>query len=137
MIHFWKIDGQLKPAYASDVDAWSKIKEGKMYCMRYKSDRNYLHHKKLFAIAKLIIDNLPEGHVWEGKPPYILIKSTELELGYFEPVLRMNGKIEMQPESIDFEHWGQEKFEQFYEDTLNYWCTHFGFIREDLENNLD
>ena len=137
MIHFVKQKDVFKPLSGIDIERWNKIKENVPYCMRAKRDRNYEHHKKLFAIAKNIIDNEPDGSPWENKQPYILIKSTEFELGYVTPIMRMNGKIDMEPESIDFEHWDQEKFEKFYDESLNYWSKHFGYDRKELENNSE
>lgn len=133
MIHFVKQDGQFIPLTKEDQATWNKIKEGKVYAMRYKGDRNVLHHRKLFAIAKMIIDNEPEGSMWENKTPYTLIKSTELQLGYVNQNITFDGEIIMEPESINFELWGQEKFEEFYDKALNFWAEHFGHDRNVLE----
>lgn len=135
MIHFCKQSGQFKPISKSDIDAWNKIKEGKVYCMRYRSDRNAAHHRKLYAIAEIIIANSTEGSVWENKTPYQLIKATEIPLGYVDEVITMSGEITFIPQSTDFEHWPQEIFEEFYDKAVDYWCSHFGYDREVLESN--
>lgn len=137
MIHFIKQDGKFKPVYKTDIDTWNKIPENKIYAMRYKRDRNAKHHRKLFAIANLIIQNSPEDSMWNNKTAYLLIKSTEMELGYVEEVLHMNGEITFEPQSINFESWGQDEFERFYEDAITYWCSHFGYERDVLENNYE
>ena len=135
MIHFVKQSNKFQPLSPTDIDKWNKIKEGKVYVMRYRSDRNYEHHKKLFAIAKTIIENLSEDNLWHNKTDYSLIKSTEMELGYVKEIQHFNGEITLEPESINFENWGQEKFEQFYNDAIGYWANHFGYTVEELENN--
>jgi hypothetical protein len=134
MIHFQKKNNEFVPVSKSDIDIWNKVKENVTYCMRFKSDRNYLHHKKLFAIAKTIIDNQPDGSLWENKQPYALIKSSELMLGYTNQIMDMNGKITIEPIGINFEEMSQELFEKLYEDVINYWCSHFGSDRDTLEN---
>ena len=133
MIHFTKQDGQFKPISKSDLETWEKLKEGKVYAMRYKSDRNYKHHCKLFAIARMIIDNESEESIWNNKTEYSLIKATEIELGYVNEIVRFNGEIDLEPESINFETWGQEKFEKFYTDAINYWSKHFGYDVEAMD----
>lgn len=137
MIHFTKLDGQFKPYYKSDLTTWEKLREGIIYTMRYKQDRNARHHRKLFAIAQLIIDNVPEGNPWEDKTPYQLIKATEIPLGYVDETITLSGEIIMMPQSISFEEWPQEIFEEFYNKAVNYWAGHFNYTIEDLENNFD
>lgn len=134
MIHFQKKNNEFIPVSKSDIDRWNKVKENVTYCMRFKSDRNYLHHKKLFAIAKTIIENQPEDSLWENKQPYALIKSSELMLGYTNQIMDMNGKITIEPIGINFEEMSQELFERLYDDVINYWCSHFGYDRDTLEN---
>lgn len=135
MIHFMKIQGKFKPLSNSDNDRWNKIKENQIYCMRAKRDRNYMHHKKLFAIARLIIDTLPDGHVWENKQPYQLIKASEIPLGFVEEIIHLDGEVTLVPESINFEMWSQDKFEEFYNKVIKFWAEKFGYSVEDLENN--
>ena len=137
MIHFVKTENQFRPIYKSDLDKWNKIKENQVYCMRAKRDRNYNHHKKLFAIAKLIIDNIAEGDVWENKQPYQLIKASEISLGFVEEIVHLDGEVTLIPESIDFEHWSQDKFEEFYNKVIPFWAEKFGYSIDDLENNYD
>ena len=133
MIHFQKIKNKFQPVYKSDHDKWSKLHEGIIYTMRYKSDRNVRHHKKLFGIAKTIIENQSERSIWDNKEPYALIKATEIELGYVNEIVKFDGEIVFEPESINFEMWGQEKFEEFYDKAINLWCEKFDFDRNVLE----
>lgn len=137
MIHFQKIKGKFQPVYSSDHDKWNKVQEGIIYAMRYRSDRNYNHHKKLFAIAETIIENEPELSVWSNKKSHSLIKSTELELGYVNEIIHFDGKVTLEPESISFENWGQEKFQEFYDKAINLWAEKFGYTVEELENNYE
>jgi hypothetical protein len=135
MIHFVKSQGKFQPLSPSDLDKWNKIKESKVYCMRYRSDRNYEHHKKLFAIAQTIIANEPQESLWHEKEPIAFIKSTELILGFVKQIINFNGEITLEPESISFEEWGQERFEEFYNKAIDFWCEKFGYDRNILENN--
>lgn len=135
MIHFIKKQGQFKPVYKSDVDKWNKLKGDTIYCMRYKRDRNYKFHKLLFAVAQTVVDNLPEGHPFENKSAYNLIKAVEIATGYVDEIITMDGEIIMVPQSIDYESWDQEKIEEFYNKFLPYVADHFGYDPDALENN--
>jgi hypothetical protein len=135
MIHFMRQGEKLKPVYKSDIDKWNKLKENTIYCMRYKRDRNYKFHKLLFAVAQTVIDNLPEGHMYENKSAYNLIKAVEIATGYVDEIITMDGEIVMVPQSIDYESWDQEKIEEFYSKFLPYVSEHFGYNPEELEKN--
>jgi hypothetical protein len=126
MINFMKINGEFKPMYKADLERWEKIKENVSYCMRAERDRNAAHHSKLFSIAKEIIETLPEDDPWENKTPYQLIKASEIPLGYTEIVVSLDGTACLVPESISFENWKQEKFEEFYDKVIKYWAEKFG-----------
>lgn len=135
MIHFIKSQGKFQPIYKSDLEKWEKIKEGVEYTMRYRSNRNSRHHAKLFAIARTIIANESTESIWNNKSEYTLIKSTELELGYVNQIVHFDGEITLEPESISFENWSQERFEEFYDKAIKLWSEKFGYDIEDLENN--
>jgi len=126
MIHFKKIANQFHPVGESDLEKWEKLKQNVVYCMRAKQDRNAKHHRKLFAIAKSITGNLREDHPWSDKEPYQLIKASEIPLGFVNEIIDLDGEVHLIPESIDFENWGQEKFETFYNKVIPYWIEKFG-----------
>jgi len=137
MIHFVKQSGQFKPMYLADLERWEKVKENTPYIMRAERDRNHRFHSLVFAVSKVVIENLPEDHIWSNKTPYALIKSIEIALGYVEQILTMEGEIILVPESISFEKWGQEKMEEFYNKFLLYISDKFGYNPEELLLNAE
>ncbi|MBN2402015.1 MAG: hypothetical protein JXN64_06425 [Spirochaetes bacterium] len=136
-LHIVKTNSGIRPVYKSDHQNYDKLASGEIYICEIKNDRNYKHHKKLFAIAKMIIANLPDENIWANKEPYALIKASEIELGYVEQEFKLNGECIIKAESINFENWSQDKFEGFYDKALPLWADKFGYTVNQLESNHD
>ena len=137
MIFFIKTENQFRPVHKSDLDKWNKVKDNVVYCMRAKRDRNFRFHSKLFAIAKMIIDNIPEENPWSNKLPYQLIKASMIPLGFVEEIVSLDGEVSFIPESINFEDCGEDHFQEIYTAMIKYWADHFGYTVEELESNHD
>lgn len=128
-----KQDNQLKPYYQSDMEEFGKLKNNVVYMTEFKRPRNPEHHKKIFALAKCVIANLPESSAWQGKEPYALIKAIELQLGYVETMIKLSGEVLLIPESISFESWDQDKFAEFYSKATPIMAAMIGVTVEELE----
>ena len=103
-------DNCLMPAYGSDKDKFNKLKEGSAVQVEIKRHRNLLHHRKFFAILKLVCDNSDK---WEV--PEQLLIALKIELGYVNIVKGLDGVDIVAPGSIRFETMDQDKFSEFYE----------------------
>lgn len=134
-LHCKKINNSLMPVYKSDVEYFSKLKDNAVYAISVTLDRNYLHHKKLFAICKMIISNLPIENIWSNKEAYQLIKAVEEQLGYVIPQMNMKGEVKLEPESINFENWDQIKFSEFYQKAIPFLADYFGYTIDQLDDN--
>lgn len=132
-IFFIKREGQFTPIYNSDSESYNKLKNNVQYCAEIKQPRNPEHHKKLFALSKCVIANLPESSIWQGKEPYALIKAIELQLGYVETMIKLTGEVLLIPESISFESWDQNKFAEFYIKAVPIMASMIGVSVEELE----
>ena len=128
-------DRVLKPYYQSDENEFKKLKNNTVYFVDVKKPRNLEHHKKIFALANCVIANLPESAIWSNKESYALIKAVELELGYVEQRIKLNGEVYLEPESISFESWDQIKFQEFYNKALPILASMINVSVEELENN--
>ena len=73
--------------------------------------------------------------IWHDKNAYALIKAIELELGYVEQIIKLNGDVYFIPESISFESWDQIKFQEFYDKALPILAKMIGVSVTDLETN--
>lgn len=132
-IFFIKRDGHFQPLYNSDQEAYNKLKNNVQYMAEIKQPRNPDHHRKIFALSKCVISNLPESSVWQGKEPYALIKAIELQTGYVETMVKLSGEVLLIPESISFESWDQEKFAEFYKKAVPILAGMIGVTIDELE----
>ena len=104
-------DNTLTPLYRSDIEIIDKLKIGdKVFCT-IKKARNYNHHKLIFAIAKCILANLPEGHYLENQQPYDIIKAVMLDAGIVDFKMNIDGTPRIEPKSIAFENMNEDEFQ--------------------------
>lgn len=109
-------DNHLVPAYNSDLDHISKIKDGKMLLMAYWTPRNPKHHRLIFAMAKCALDNMsgPWNEMYmrdKNNTPYKFIKAIEMEIGLTDDYMNLDGTVRQEPKSIAFENMSEEDFE--------------------------
>lgn len=102
----------LVPLYDSDLDNKKKLKLGSDVCVEIKKVRNIRFHKKLFALIRLVLDNMPYAKIEEYK-----IYDEEAFL------IRIKHDLHMYDESpdgvimynsINFVHMDEFQFEEFY-----------------------
>lgn len=116
MKHTWKKDiiaGRqcLVPA-CRDAEEWlgkTKLHQGVLIDPR--RPRNIQHHRKLFALLNLAVDN------WPGDEPITvegLLGAIKLSVGHYETVVTAKGEYRI-PKSINFESMDQEQFTPFYD----------------------
>ena len=107
-------DGILHPVDQESEKIIQKWKTGAEYGLEYKLSRNSKFHRMIFAIANMTVENAPEESPWNGKPAIMLIKAVELDNGFAEPQLKLNGEINMIAKSIAFDNMDQDEFDKLY-----------------------
>lgn len=124
----------LFPYYKSDMNDFEKLFNNVVYFIDIKKPRNILHHKKLFAVAKCVIANMPENSVWHNKAPYSLIKAAEMQAGYVDEQIRLDGEVVFIPQSIKFENMDQAEFHILYDKIINIFAVMLNTTVKDLED---
>lgn len=94
-----------------DAEEWlakTKLSQGVM--IEPRRPRNLQHHKKLFALLNLAVDNWPreDAITVDG-----LLGMLKITAGHFEPVQTRDGIVKI-PKSINFESMDQTGFDPFY-----------------------
>jgi hypothetical protein len=128
-------DRVLKPYYQSDENEFKKLKNNVVYFVEIKQPRNIEHHKKIFAITNCVLFNLPELSIWRDKTPYALIKAIEMELGYVDQRILLNGDAYFEPQSISFESMNQLEFQEFYDKAIPILASMINVEVDELESN--
>ncbi|MGI9249899.1 MAG: DUF1367 family protein [Pseudohongiellaceae bacterium] len=159
--------GNVLVCVGPESNEWlQKQKPGKQFKVQMKASRNPDHHRKAFAMFKLVMDNHPTyqtiddvlvemkvraGHYNE------FIKSGNSKVakylremvGAFVPdeddqerMIKMIDQLEHQakmvyiPKSISFDSMGQEEFEEIYEAWIPIACNMIGVEDEELRAEL-
>lgn len=155
--HTWQKDiiaGRqcLVPA-CRDAEEWlakTKLHQGVLIDPR--RPRNIQHHRKLFALLNLAVDNWPHPTTTEALLNAIKIYAghttpVEVRLGFLarlmpdlwkilpEPIQRLTGKVFVvhMPKSISFESLSQDEFEPFYKQAVLMISQKLGVDIETLE----
>ena len=113
-----------------DADDWlrkTKLHQGVLIDPR--RPRNIQHHRKLFALLNLAVDN------WPGDEPTTveaLLGAIKLSTGHFDTITTAKGTYRI-PKSINFESMDQTAFEPFYSQAVQIISTVLGVDIETLE----
>lgn len=109
----------LTPMYDSDFDEKKKLEIGTEVVAEIKRPRNYEHHKKFFALLRLVFDNLPEDLSERYPNMESLLTEIKFQLGYYDTHITLSGRETHIPKSIAFEMMSQDEFAKFYDRTVD------------------
>jgi hypothetical protein len=98
-----------------------------MYKCDIRRARNPDHHRKGFALIKLIFDSQEKYRTIED-----LLVELKLQTGWYREHIRANGEIIYVPKSISFADMDQLEFEAFYETLIDVAIQHYG-LKEAVE----
>lgn len=141
-----KKDGVLVPAFESDKEALKKIKEGTPVEVTLKRDRNYLFHKKFFAMLAAAFYHMPEDYAIKVGDQVTKVESVEqlrwhvtMQTGHYEQMVTLGGKMVYTAKSIAFDKMSQDEFEELYKaalDVLLKWFLPKGIDTNEFERQM-
>ena len=117
----------LLPAHANDEEAFESLKLSNMYKCDIRRARNPDHHRKGFALIKLIFDSQEKYRTIED-----LLVELKLQTGWYREHIRANGELIYVPKSISFADMDQLEFEAFYETLIDVAIDTYG-LKEAVE----
>ncbi len=117
----------LTPAYETDFSAFMSLKPGNMYKCDIRRARNPDHHRKGFALIKLIFDSQEKYRTIED-----LLVELKLQTGWYREHIRANGELIYVPKSISFADMDQLEFGAFYETLIDAAIETYG-LKEAVE----
>lgn len=125
------LNGWFKPTFGTDQEAAKKIKAGEPYVYKCNRPRNYLFHKKFFALINMVFENQERyKHIDH------LRKDLIIEAGYYDEYTDLHGTVQKEARSISFASMDQDEFDTLYSKVLDVICIHFKFDKEEVELNL-
>jgi len=133
-----QLNGSFMPMYNSDCDKAKKYKVGDSLEISMRKPRNPLHHKKLFAIINMCLQNMPDYMHQKYATSDSILDELKLQCGYYEMRVTLTGKRFYVPKSISFEKMDQTEFEKFYDKSLDIVLRYFlrGLTRKQVEEHL-
>jgi hypothetical protein len=111
----------LEPASAQDETAFESLRVGTQYKCDLRKARNPDHHRKGFALIKLILDSQEKYTNIED-----LLTELKLKVGWYREHVRSNGELVYIPKSISFADMDQTEFEEFYERVMDIALQEYG-----------
>ena len=129
----------LAPKYDSDREEFSRLKRNTDVLVEVGQKRNYVFHKKFFALLKLTYDNFPEWmednlnvHSVED-----LRTRLKIDLGLYE-VSHYGNLSVIIPKSIAFDKMDETEFEKFYKMSVNHIMKNYlkGVTNEQIEEEI-
>ena len=123
--------GSPRPADEQSEDWLRKIANGECIMVEARKPRNIQHHRKLFALLKLVCDNVDEKIT-----PELLLGLIKLRTGYSELIRTRKGEV-LIPKSIAFESLDQHGFDEFYNAAVHFIIQDILPVsRDELEKEL-
>lgn len=119
--------------YGNDYDEVKKIPEGAEVKAIITRPRNIGHHRKFFALLRLVAENLPEElDIFQNQK--LLLNEIKFQLGHFEMFKSIDGNPYYEVKSISFGSMDQTEFNEFYSRTIDVILKYFlkGSERDDL-----
>ncbi len=117
--------GALYPEDDATKAQLSKIGEGEVVRVKgFTRPRNYLFHKKFFAMINMVADGL-------DKSPDLVLKFVKITVGHFDE-MTVDGKLVFVPKSISFSNMDQPAFDEFYLPAVKAAADLIGADAEDL-----
>lgn len=112
---FRKVLGHLAPADEPALEFARKCKPGELVMVEARRPRNIQHHRKLWALLQLVVENTeryPDADT--------LLDALKIATGHCKIYPSADGKTSyVKPLSISFESMDQDSFSQFYERCLD------------------
>jgi hypothetical protein len=122
-LYLIKSPSGLAPADPETEEKLRKVKSGKIMHGDFKQVRNYKFLRKWFALLNIGFDNweAPEIENIHGKPEKNFDRFREditILCGFYKQVLRLDGTVRIEAESVSFANMDDETFEKLYNATI-------------------
>lgn len=94
-------------------EALAKLKIGQKAMVEVRSARNPEHHRMLFAVLRVVVDNSDTYPSEEA-----LLDTLKIAAGHTETRMTLDGRAFIVPKSIAFESMSQEDFRGFFDKSI-------------------
>jgi hypothetical protein len=127
------LNNLLKPAYDSDLEAFTKIPKGEIVQIEYVKKRNIRFHRKFFALMKLAFDN---QNVYQNSDE--MRYDITMTAGFTDEITnKITGEVTLRAKSISFDSMEETEFSDLYTKTKDVVSNWIGITSEDVEDVIE
>ena len=117
-------NGGLIPYTEPDIQWIQKLKPGRLVEVTVSQPRNYIFHKRFFALLNFGFDYWePEEQEWKGikaeKSFEVFREQVTVLAGHREVTYNLDGSVKVTAKSISFAKMDEDEFRQLYKDVFN------------------
>jgi hypothetical protein len=123
----------LFPTDEAGENTLGDIKMGDAVKVKITRPRNIQHHRLFFAMCNLVANNTDAVRDTDE-----LVFRLKIATGHCRELMRDDGTVLYEPQSISFASMSQDEFNDFYKKCVDIICTRLipGMEREDLQNEV-
>ena len=129
-INMRKTEKGLTPLYNSGYDSYQKLKIGWEGEVTFKQPRNYLFHRKFFALVNMAFENQEKFNNVSHFRKYLTIKAG------FYTAYDMDGWVHREADSINFASMDGIEFEDLYSKMLDVIIKEMGITGKEVDQNI-
>ncbi len=126
----------LSPHTDEDAIELRQVGIGDILQAKALDQRNVQHHRKFFALIRVVYDNMPEQFDRHFPTQDDLRHELIKRAGFYKEYIDLKGNKQYRAESISFDSMGQKRFDELYNKVLDVVVKWFLFDRDVLEGEI-
>ena len=126
----------LSPYTDEDAIELRRVGIGDILQAKALDQRNVQHHRKFFALIRIVYDNMPEQFDSHFPTQDDLRHELIKRAGFYKEYIDLKGNKQYRAESISFDSMGQKRFDELYSKVLDVVVQWFLFDRDVLEGEI-
>lgn len=125
------LNGTFTPAYDSDFEIAKKIKVNSFYEFDFKKPRNYMFHKKFFALINLAYHNQDIYNNIDD-----MREDLTIDAGFYRTTENKHGETVKKALSISFASMDEIEFNNLYSRVADVIVKWLGIEKQDIIDNI-
>ena len=126
----------LSPYTDEDAIELRQVGIGDILQAKALDQRNVQHHRKFFALIRVVYDNMPEQFDRHFPTQDDLRHELIKRAGFYKEYIDLKGNKQYRADSISFDSMGQKRFDELYNKVLDVVVQWFLFDRDVLEGEI-
>lgn len=126
------LDNKFTLAFNSDLEKSKKLKAGVFFECEIKKKRNYMFHKKYFALINMVFDNQESYNNIDH-----LRHDITVEAGFYDKYINFQGVEVKKAKSVNFSNMDNIEFNELYNRSIDVIVKYFKFKKADILEHIE